>query len=156
MPPILSKRCQFCRKAFPTQRAVNQHISASNPCLKEWHQIIDNPHKRRRTISPEPYLVHDNYFIPPPEPRQEPRQGTPDVIDQSTPKRYIEPFPGPAGEALRPEKTRFEILQRTQQLAGKPPWEPFADRAEWGLAEWLMKNVGQKSTDEYLQLPIVS
>ena len=35
-------------------------------------------------------------------------------------------------------------------------WAPFEDQAEWNLACWLIKNVGQKSIDEYLKLPIVS
>ena len=33
---------------------------------------------------------------------------------------------------------------------------PFEDQAEWDLACWLIRNVGQKSIDEYLKLPIVS
>jgi hypothetical protein len=74
----------------------------------------------------------------------------------ATPMRYVEAFPGPAGVPLRTEKTRFENLLEIQRLEGKDPWYPFASRREWGLVEWLMKNVGQKSTDEYLQLPIVS
>lgn len=160
------KQCQFCRKTFPTERAVNQHISASKVCAKQWHNDIvskdRNPLKRKRTNSPEPCLVAEDNYIPPPEPRQ----GSPsrratvedadDEDDASDQKQYIEPFPGPAGEALRRAKTSFEILQQTQQLEGKTPWEPFANKAEWELAAWLIKNIGQKATDEYLQLPIVS
>ncbi|KAJ7186196.1 hypothetical protein C8R46DRAFT_983014 [Mycena filopes] len=33
---------------------------------------------------------------------------------------------------------------------------PFRDEEEWDLARWLMKNVNQTGTDEYLRLPIVS
>ncbi|KAG2359927.1 hypothetical protein BDR07DRAFT_1291080, partial [Suillus spraguei] len=29
-------------------------------------------------------------------------------------------------------------------------------REEWGLAEWLVKNLGQTQIDEFLKLPIVS
>ena len=76
--------------------------------------------------------------------------------EDDKPRRYIEPFAGPAGVALRREKTRFERLREIQRSEGKDPWDPFASRSEWGLVEWLMKNVGQKSTDEFLQLPIVS
>jgi hypothetical protein len=162
-PRVLPKRCQFCQKAFATQRAINQHISASKICLKGWHKNIvkknDNPLKRRRTDSPEPSLDNDDNFDPSPEPRQ----GTPsqhvnadDDDEAGDNQRFIEPFPGVAGEALRQEKTRFEILEQTHQLEGGNPWAPFANKAEWGLVEWLMKNVGQKSTDEYLRLPIVS
>lgn len=172
MPPISPKRCPFCLKAFATQRAVNQHISASKFCLKEWHKSIVrkryNPLKRKRTNSPEPGLpvvddvnFNDNFNR---DDTPEPRQRTPsqhsDVDDADDKKdldeRFIEPFPGRAGEALRHEKTCFENLQQTHQLKGETPWAPFANREEWGLAEWLMRNVGQKSTDEYLQLPIVS
>ena len=162
---MLSKRCQFCWKLFLTQRAINQHISASKVCLRDWQNNIvsedGNPLKRKRTNSPEPSLVDDNNFITPPEPRQESQSPRADADNEddlraSDHQRYIEPFPGPIGEALRQAKTSFEILQQTQQLEGKPPWEPFANRAEWGLAAWLIKNIGQKSTDEYLQLPIVS
>lgn len=173
MPPRpISKRCQFCRKTFPTQRAVNQHISASTICLEEWHKIIvrknDNPSpKRRRINSPEPSLLDD---LPNPDPtlarNLEDADNSANVEDSyagdgidddlETPKRYVDPFPELAGDALRRERTRFEILEGEQHLKAKTPWEPFANKTEWGLVEWLMKNVGQKSTDEYLKLPIVS
>jgi hypothetical protein len=29
-------------------------------------------------------------------------------------------------------------------------------REEWSLAQWLVKNLGQTQTDEFLKLPIVS
>lgn len=169
MPPT-SKRCQFCRKTFPTQRCVNQHISASTSCLNEWHKDIVRKNitlspKRRRVNSPEPCVPDDHLPNLNPDPThdfdvdnnqtnaEEADDGNSDPL---TPKRYVEPFPGPAGDTLRREKTRFEILEEQQKLEGKAAWEPFASRAEWELAEWLMKNVGQKSTDKYLQLPIVS
>jgi hypothetical protein len=170
--PAITKCCQFCRKTFATQRKVNQHISASAICLEEWHKNIvrnnDNQTpKRRRVNSPEPnsdenlpnpYPIHDfddaNHQLQVEANMEEPEEE--DDVDQATPMRYIEPFPEPAGEALRQEKTRFHILEESQRLEGKSQWEPFASRAEWELAEWLMKNVGQKAMDEYLQLPIVS
>jgi hypothetical protein len=171
----MSKRCQFCRKPFATQRSVNQHISASKICLKEWQKDIDRINdntspKRRRINSPEPNLnppdLNPPVDLPDPDPAQNfddaNNQANVDEVDDSDdvdlapPKRYVEPFPGPAGDALRREKTGFETLEGVQRLEGKPPWEPFASRAEWELAEWLMKNVGQRSTNEYLKLPIVS
>lgn len=171
MPPI-SKRCQFCKKSFPSQRGVNQHISASINCLNEWHQDIvrkdDNPSpKRRRTNSPNPSVsLLDDRDLPDltynfDDNRLGAHLGDADDRDERNVhlaklRRYIEPFPGPAGDALRREKTRFEILKENQLLDGKPPWEPFASREEWGLVQWLMTNVGQGSTDEYLKLPIVS
>ena len=41
-------------------------------------------------------------------------------------------------------------------MEGLDPWAPFSNEEEWQLARWLMKNVGQSKTDEFLRLPIVS
>lgn len=167
MPPKIPKRCQFCQKPFATQQAVNFHISASKICLKEWQNDVirknEHPLKRQRTNSnsPEPIVFDDEYFVPQ---AIGPRLGTPtqhaeqDDADDGigAGRRFIDPFPEAAGEALRPEKTNFEILQLKHQSEGGSPWTPFANRAEWGLAEWLIRHVGQKTTDKYLQLPIVS
>ena len=118
------------------------------------------PLKCKCTNSPEPCFEDNSNFVPP----LEPCQGTPSqrasVEDEDDEddnhKGYIKLFPEATGKALRPEKTAFEFLQQKQQLEGKVSWEPFVSQEEWGLAVWLMKNVGQKSTDEYLQLLIVS
>ena len=123
-----------------------------------------NPLKRRRTNSPEPGLVdddnfrvNDNFNDAPEVPESRQHSDVDDADDKEDHNKwFIDLFPGAAGEALRHEKTCFENLQHTQQLKGETPWAPFANKAEWGLAEWLMWNVGQKSTDEYLQLLIVS
>ncbi|KAF8868528.1 hypothetical protein BD779DRAFT_1397671, partial [Infundibulicybe gibba] len=53
-------------------------------------------------------------------------------------------------------KTKFELLLENQIRDGTDQWAPFASQEEWGLAVWLMKNVGQTSTDEFLKLPAVS
>ncbi|KAG2119847.1 uncharacterized protein F5147DRAFT_796049 [Suillus discolor] len=37
---------------------------------------------------------------------------------------------------------------------GEDEWAPFSAREEWGLAEWLVKSLGQTRTDEFLKLPI--
>ncbi|KAF8798866.1 hypothetical protein BYT27DRAFT_7032834, partial [Phlegmacium glaucopus] len=80
-----------------------------------------------------------------------------DDDDEPLPKfaRYIEPYPHPVAHPLRRGQTKFEILKEKQEAANEPPWAPFESREEWELASWLMKNVGQKSTDEYLKLPII-
>ncbi|KAF8219621.1 hypothetical protein L208DRAFT_1338875, partial [Tricholoma matsutake] len=41
-----------------------------------------------------------------------------------------------------------------QAALGENMWAPFASQEEWDLSQWLMKNVGQNSIDEYLKLPI--
>ncbi|KAF8883572.1 hypothetical protein BD779DRAFT_1612257 [Infundibulicybe gibba] len=71
-------------------------------------------------------------------------------------ERYVETFPRPAGIPIHPykEKTKFEVLRESKTRAGQDRWAPFAGQDEWELAMWLSKNVGQKSVDEFLKLPI--
>ena len=65
--------------------------------------------------------------------------------------RFVRPYPRPAATPICRGKTKFETLLEQQTADGMQPWEPFAQ-----LATWLMANVGQTLTDEYLKLPIVS
>jgi hypothetical protein len=67
----------------------------------------------------------------------------------------VEEFPkeSRAGAVFRKGETKFEGIKRTEIDGHK--WGPFADEEEWGLAEWLIKNVGQTQTDKFLKLPIV-
>ncbi|KAG1842867.1 hypothetical protein DFJ58DRAFT_717888 [Suillus subalutaceus] len=73
--------------------------------------------------------------------------------------RYIEPQPN-AGWGFGEGETRFERRRREQQQGGKDLWSPFEDarltREEWGLAQWIVKNLGQTWTDEFLKLPITN
>jgi hypothetical protein len=76
------------------------------------------------------------------------------------------------GWALREGETEFERYRKYKEGMGEDEWAPFCDeyvpfhvdglcltlaaREEWGLAEWLVKSLGQTRTDEFLKLPIVS
>ncbi|EDR12671.1 uncharacterized protein LACBIDRAFT_323307 [Laccaria bicolor S238N-H82] len=68
-------------------------------------------------------------------------------------KTKTQPYQGHTTPVL---KTKFEMLLEQQTADGKQPWEPFASKEEWQLATWLMANMGQTSTDEYLKLPILA
>lgn len=100
-------------------------------------------------------------FVPPRPPeippivssRQAPVQST--AYPTTNMDRFVEPYPGDAGQGIQKSETRFEKWLEIQEMEGRDPWEPFASKKEWALTEWLMKNVGQRSTDEYLKLPIV-
>lgn len=105
---------------------------------------------------------HFNDFVPPspsPAPRTvsvEEHEPTEENTYQSMhTNRYIESYPGKAGEGTHKSKTQFEEWLESQEHEGKKPWDPFASKEEWELACWLIKNVGQSSTDEYLKLQIV-
>lgn len=68
---------------------------------------------------------------------------------------YIESYPGDAGKGLRQSKTQFEVWLENQKEEEKSRWDPFASEEEWALTMWLLKNVGQMSTNQFLKLPIV-
>ena len=61
-----------------------------------------------------------------------------------------------AGTTWGHGKPLFETLNEEQKREGYSLWAPFNDEDEWQLAEWLIRNVGQKETDAFLRLPIVS
>ncbi|KAF8893149.1 hypothetical protein BD779DRAFT_1468164 [Infundibulicybe gibba] len=152
--------CFYCQRTFKTQRAVRQHlgkdpkypnldinIDASNLpsdpgdvdiAPLDVPQLPQPTHQQPRGVSIEEIEDEDDYDAP------------------WSSKRYIEAFPRPAGIPINPHraKTKFELLQEARTEAGQDEWAPFASKDEWELATWLMKNVGQKSADEFLKLPI--
>ncbi|KAG1878582.1 hypothetical protein C8R48DRAFT_752658 [Suillus tomentosus] len=67
--------------------------------------------------------------------------------------RYFEPRTD-AGWALHEGETSFEKYRTYQEEEGEDPWSPFEDKEEWDLAHWLIKNLGQMRTEEFLKLPI--
>ncbi|KAG2052203.1 hypothetical protein BDR06DRAFT_1057757 [Suillus hirtellus] len=67
--------------------------------------------------------------------------------------RYFEPRTD-AGWALHEGETSFEKYRTYQEEEGEDPWSPFEDKEEWDLAHWLVKNLGQTRTEEFLKLPI--
>ncbi|KAF8875514.1 hypothetical protein BD779DRAFT_1613422 [Infundibulicybe gibba] len=102
------------------------------------------------TLTSEP--IDDDGDVHPP--RRPTLEEVEDVDAPSRSQRYVEPFPRPVATPIRTskEKTKFETLLENQTKAKKDQWSPFASQEEWDLAVWLMKNVGQKSTDEFLKL----
>ncbi|KAG2127611.1 uncharacterized protein EDB93DRAFT_1256934 [Suillus bovinus] len=66
---------------------------------------------------------------------------------------YFEPIPD-AGWALREGETKFEGYRRYQEEDGEDSYSPFENAEEWDLAQWLIKNVGQTQTEEFLKLLI--
>ncbi|KIK10845.1 hypothetical protein PISMIDRAFT_44635, partial [Pisolithus microcarpus 441] len=52
-------------------------------------------------------------------------------------------------------KTLFESWEEAEALDDDSMWAPFRDEEEWELARFLMKNIGQNKTDEFLKLGMV-
>ena len=103
----------------------------------------------------------DDFVIPSPprEASDEVREATGGggrIFTYQKNERFIESYPGEAGNSLRRSKTQYEVWLENQRGEEKIPWDPFANKQEWALAKWLMRNVGQKSTDEFLKLLLVS
>ena len=167
-------RCEYCGKAFETRRAVNHHISASRSCSRDWRNDFiknDNPSpspkrlKKGSLTDMEGELegnldvfegVADDFDMPSPPRRasveeDEGEGGRGNTYPTSITDRFIESYPGKAGEGLRRTKTQFEVWLKNQREEEKIPWFLFA----WALTKWLLKNVGQTSTDEFLKLAIV-
>ncbi|KAI0279323.1 hypothetical protein BGY98DRAFT_1089274 [Russula aff. rugulosa BPL654] len=66
-------------------------------------------------------------------------------------RRWIQEFHG-AAEVLGEGKTLFEEIHESQEAMCEPPMAPFEDNDEWELARWLIKNVTQTATEEFLKM----
>ena len=174
-------RCNHCGKDIPTAAGLKRHIanSKTSGCHEQWEQEVL---RREPTKSPSPpatgtirpqddspmlefALDELPAFIP------SERLGHPASPDQSTPKppskrarveevddeeaggcrRWAKEFDG-AAEVLGEGKTLFEEICESQEAMCEDPMSPFLDEEEWELARWLMKNVNQTETDEFLKM----
>ena len=79
------------------------------------------------------------------------------ILGPSPSFRYVQEYPRPAGIPISNEKTpsKFHKMEKTYP-AQNGSCHPFASRAEYGLAKWLVDSVGQGDADEYLKLDFVS
>jgi hypothetical protein len=96
---------------------------------------------------------------PPQAPSTNPYRTTIEEIpdEDAHSKSHIEYFPEDrkAGAGWGYDVPLFESIRREQEESGTSQWGPFNSKEEWELAEWLIRNVGQKQTDAFLKLSIV-
>ena len=175
--PASMYHCKYCFQSKPTQTALNCHIAHSPECNQAWqtdlaklsiHTMIMSQNATDIAMAdPEDDIFIAPALTPTPPPDIHPSERPPrmhsvemeeveDVDDPRKQTRYKVQYPGRAAEVLGKGKTQFELWQVEQDSRGESKWAPFESQDEWDLAQWLMKNVGQKSIDEYLKLPIVS
>ncbi|KAG2116893.1 hypothetical protein BD769DRAFT_1672750 [Suillus cothurnatus] len=169
------KRCGEAKWAqlleeFPTRGGIKRHIANRPKCRRAWELTIEEKDLEDNAPSME---NHDagNSFSPlrrswsnsfeadehnPPVPKSR-RVMVKDVADEGEVVggggRYFKQC-SDGGWALREGKTEFERYQKYKEDMGEDKWAPFCDKEEWGLAEWLVKSLGQTRTDEFLKLPI--
>jgi hypothetical protein len=170
-------RTPNCKKASGEKfseyaRSIWDHVPpAANPNHAEQQPLVDLPdypdfHLEEDLQIAEDMLYDDEEINllprPPPPPQVElepnPQPATVEVPNNGDGGRYIENFPEEylAGATWGRCKPLFESLDEEQKKVGRSRWAPFEDEHDPRLAEWLIRNVGQKETDTFLKLPIVS
>jgi hypothetical protein len=166
-----------CKKA--SSEEFNQYADSiwddvpAKPNDAEQRQLVNDPnlpdpnlpdfHLEEDFQMAEDMLYNEEINLPAQPPHEEPpphAQGifeTPNKEDLNNGGRFIEHFPEEymAGATWGQGKPLFESLDEERKRAGASRWAPFEDEDEWELAEWLIRNVGQKQTDAFLKLPIV-
>jgi hypothetical protein len=171
---------------FLTQGGLNKHIGRSKDCQEKnrlafksytstiWKNTPDTSNNLPCSPSPpldetpgdlkldllaveqnvnlESTIETPDLLIPQTEHTNEPQQ------NQVFTGHYFEEYPSErkAGAAWGKDQPLFERIQKEQRENHTSKWGPFKDQDEWELAEWLSKNVGQKQTDAFLKLNIVS
>ncbi|KAG1750514.1 uncharacterized protein EDB91DRAFT_1244094 [Suillus paluster] len=160
--------CGFCTKEMPTLGGVKKHIAGHPECRRQWELLVENqndigipsidtntntdsnanlfsPHCCSCSESSQPNA--DNATAP------KNRWVTIEEDEDEDHRRYFKQCAG-TGQTVREGQTGFERFQQYKEGKGEDEWAPFCDAEEWGLAEWLVRSLGQTQTDKFLKLPI--
>ena len=177
-------RCEFCGKGpFKSYAGLHRHISNTSTCQKKsQHEFVeyadgiweDEPTTEQDMSREHLEIEVENFNITFEDDgiygddtsaanvNSAPQSTRPIFTgkignEKETHGRYIEDFrpESHAGAAWGQGMPVFEALRLMQEEAGSR-WDPFNDEEEWELAEWLAKNVGQKQTDMFLKMRIVT
>ena len=131
----------------------------------EWENTFDGVDGPEEPLDvPDGHLVHQSHVDINP--------GPPDLSEQPSKRAQVEedredspwpslgcfkePYPKPTATILGKKMMMFEAMEAAELKKGKREWVPFRDEDKWELAQFLMKNLGQKKTDELLKLSHVS
>lgn len=163
--------CRYCGKRFPTVPGLRGHISKNLDCRENRRRVLARLNQRlaqseggvvagieadddveMEDAPAEP--THDTYTEHRPV---SPAQSTsPSPGGHKKVSRWVESYPKSAGATKGIGQTEFAKMHELQTERDQDPWAPFESHDEWQLAQWLLHNVGQNATDEFLKLPIVS
>ena len=139
----------------------NEGHPPTSPPILEDDEIRD---RLDMTLEDDLQLEGDLLITRGPQPENPPDTGIqldqPGSVRDNEPEStyFIENFPEDlgAGAAWGEDVPFFEKLWREQQENGSSLWGPFEDQVEWDLAKWLIRNVGHKQINAFLNLHIVS
>ncbi|KAI5987799.1 hypothetical protein EDC04DRAFT_2993988 [Pisolithus marmoratus] len=76
-------------------------------------------------------------------------------VEGDNPHYACEYDEGPVADILGKGETAFEKMKETQDSLGGSVYSPFKDCKEWKLAQWLINNVNQWATDDFLKLQVI-
>ena len=152
-------------KNAPDPSGIEQHLPASPPVLED-DKIVNMPDitfkddlleledlANTRGLQPDTHpdnkIRPDHLCVTVKDAKDR------EIESQST--YYIEDFPANlgVGAVWGEDMPFFEKLWREQERNGLSRWGPFEDQDEWELAKWLIRNVGQKQINSFLNLNIV-
>lgn len=167
--------CRHCDKNCLSKRGLRQHIDSVPACKEFYHrtkQDLTLRYQRARSSSsgPHPYipsaqvdvLLDDlptgNDSLDPqtlPVPDSDCRARVEDAEDEENPhdnhrKRFATPYPDPAGIPSSAEQFATAFERYCDTICGQ--YGPFDNEDDWELGKFLMENLGQGKTDEFLKL----
>lgn len=165
MPPVRHP-CGHCALVFPTASGVRRHIAHSRACYAQWEAQLSRPlfHGAQDgpvNLNDEPGPGFGDEDLPEYEPAAAANgEGNPEDAHQraedETIPRYAQVFDEKdVADIFGNAETTFDAMKAAQEAGGQGDYAPFADKEEWELAEWLIKNVNQRATEEFLKLGIV-
>ncbi|KAG1836372.1 hypothetical protein DFJ58DRAFT_847010 [Suillus subalutaceus] len=154
---------------------LNKHIANSLTCRQKWQDRLQNfsinvltlvaDHQLRTIQTKKRTHLHIQGSVEFDQDHVQSRSvQIEEVTDDPGPVGtwcWVEEYPDEmlAGAPCRPAEdivpTKFDTIKDNQEANGESVWGPFNDEEEWELARWLIQNVGQNQTDEFLKLPIV-
>ena len=161
-----NSRCTRCGKKFTREEDVLNHMNQPwSKCASWMHDLvkisdaIDLPH-RKRNESPElshsRTLTDDGFGMDIEMPVTD-EHHTPGTL-ADTMWTYVEEFPG-AGCTYGNGETFMNLFDTDQHAHHRTHnlYYPFASKAEWQLASWLLRsNLSMQAIDEFLLLDLVS
>ncbi|KIK19772.1 hypothetical protein PISMIDRAFT_13424 [Pisolithus microcarpus 441] len=174
-----SHKCCHCGLGFPTRSGVRRHISHSPLCQaqQERHSncnevvagaILNIEASEFDTGNTGDFgdnnmgnFGDDMGEVPGDTPRPHVAQVEDADDDEDTGDRQnrlsryaCEYDEGPVADILGTGQTAFENMREVQDSFGGSTYSPFEDREDWELAQWLINNVNQRATDEFLKLQV--